>query len=120
MSFELPRQHHETAEEKKLVVLKYLNDGCWLADTVERNRSESQPLEKHDHPAFFSERSAWFAFPKPQILNELIEEGLIEVHISPWVDGDVRNPNYNLRHFRITDRGKACLDSDEALRTKSR
>lgn len=108
MGFPAP-EHDESDEEKKLEVLQYLGNDCWLADTVHKESTDTTTVNEYDHPAFFSENSAWFDYPEASLLNEMISDGLIGVHISPWTDGGRENPHYNLRHFRLTDKGRQYL-----------
>lgn len=60
--FHAPEQH-PTDEEKKLEVLKYLSDGCWLADTISKVATDTTTVHEHDHTAFFTEGNAWFDYP---------------------------------------------------------
>ena len=100
-------EHHQTDDEKKLEILKYLNDGCWLADTLHKETVDTQVAHEHDHVAFFVENNPFFDFPDAKQINEMVRDGLLSVHISPWVDGGIENRHYNLRHFRMTDGGRA-------------
>jgi hypothetical protein len=100
-------EHHQTDDEKKLEILKYLNDGCWLADTLHKETVDTQVAHEHDHVAFFVENNPYFDYPDAKLINEMVRDGLLSVHISPWVDGGIENRHYNLRHFRMTDGGRA-------------
>jgi hypothetical protein len=100
-------KHDQTDDEKKLEILKYLNDGCWLADTLHKETVDTQVAHEHDHVAFFVENNPYFDYPDAKLINEMVGDGLLSVHISPWVDGGIENRHYNLRHFRMTDGGRA-------------
>jgi hypothetical protein len=104
-SFSAP-EHYPTDEEKKLEILKYLTDGCWLADTIHKEESNKQIAREHDHVAFFVENNPYFDYPDAKLINEMVRDGLLSVHISPWVDGGIENRHYNLRHFRLTNLGR--------------
>jgi hypothetical protein len=96
-------------EEKRLEILGYLNDGCWLADVVHKDSVDTGTVHEHDHAAFFAEDNPYFDYPEARLLNEMIKTGLLSVHISPWRDGGLENPHYNLRHFRLTDEGRRYI-----------
>lgn len=100
-------EHFTTDEEMKLEILRYLNNGCWLADTLHKETAETITVRENDGVAFFVEKNPFFDFPDADIINEMVRDGLLSVHISPWIDGEVENPRYNLRHFRMTERGRA-------------
>ena len=99
-------EHHQTDEEKKIEVLKYLIDGCWLADTLHKETVDTSVAHEHDHVAFFVENNPYFDYPDAEIINQMVRDGFLAAHISPWVDGGIENRYYNLRHFRITDLGR--------------
>jgi hypothetical protein len=107
MTYHFPApEHYPTDEEKKLEILKYLSDGCWLADTIHKEESNRQIAHEHDHVAFFIENNPFFDYPEAAIINELVTDGLLSVHVEPWVSGGMANPHYNLRYFRLTDLGR--------------
>ena len=106
--FPVPEQY-PTDEENKLEVVKYLGDGCWLADVIHKESTDTQTVHEHDHPAFFAEENPYFDYPDAELLNEMIKAGLISVHMSAWRDGGMENPHYNLRHLRLTDKGREYL-----------
>ncbi|SRR6266498_289815 len=108
MGFPAP-EHYQTDEEKKLEVLKYLHDGCWLADTLHKEIPDTHTVHEGDHPAFFVERNPYYYYPDFGLLNQMVRDGLLSIHVSAWTDGERENPHYNLRHFRITDEGQKCL-----------
>lgn len=99
-------EHHPTDEEKKLEILKYLSNGCWLADTLHKETADTLIAHEHDHVAFFVEKNPYFDYPDAEIINEMVRDGLLSVHISAWVDGGIENRHYNLRHFRMTEHGR--------------
>ncbi len=99
-----------TDEENRLDVLKYLSHGCWLADIVRKDATDIETVRAHDHPAFFTENNPWFDYPEVDLLNEMLRDGLVSVHVSPWTDGGAENPHYNLRHFRLTDDGRRYFE----------
>jgi hypothetical protein len=101
------REHFMTDEEMKLEILRYLNNGCWLADTLHKETTDRITAHENDGVAFFVEKNPYFDFPDADIINEMVRDRLLSVHISPWIDGDTENPRYNLRHFRMTERGRA-------------
>lgn len=112
MSYRFPAPvHHPTDEEKKLEVLKYLSRGCWLADTISKDATDTVIVQEHDHPAFFTEGNPWFDYPDANLLNEMVRDELLSVHISSWSDGHRENPHYNLRHFRLTEKGRAYYEA---------
>lgn len=86
-------------------VLKYLSESCMLADMVYKDRSDIHTVLKSDHPAFFSNTAAYFDYPKPEFLNELIKDGLIFAETSPWSNRVRVHPYLVLRHFYLTDKG---------------
>ena len=104
-SFSAP-EHYPTDEEKKLEILKYLGDGCWLADTIHKEESSREIAYEHDHVAFFVEDNPYFDYPDATIINEMVKDGLLSVHIEPWLSGGIENRNYNLRYFKLTDLGR--------------
>jgi len=111
MSYTLPAPgRHPPDEEKKLEVLRYLSRGCWLADVVRKDATNTETVTEHDHPAFFTENNPWFDFPDAGLLNEMVRDGLLSVHVSPWGDGIMENRHYNMRHFRLTDEGRRYFD----------
>jgi hypothetical protein len=93
-------------KRKKLEILKYLIGGCWLADTIHKDETDTHVAHEHDHVAFFVENNPYFDYPDAKLINEMVTDGLLSVHISPWVDGGIENRHYNLRHFRLTERGQ--------------
>jgi hypothetical protein len=99
-----------TNVESRLEVFQYLNDGCWLADVVHKETQDTNTVQEFDSPAFFVEDNPYFDYPEPRLLNQMIKDGFLSVHVSPWVDGGRENPHYNLRHFRLTEKGKAMMD----------
>jgi hypothetical protein len=93
MSYTFPEpEYYPTDEENKLEVLKYPGKGCWLADVVHKESSDTMTVHEHDHPAFFAEKSSYFDYPDAKVLNEMIKDGLLSVHISAWrtVPGRIR------------------------------
>lgn len=104
-SFSAP-EHYPTDEEKKLEILRYLDDGCWLADTIHKEESSRPTAHEHDHVAFFIENNPYFDYPDANIINNMVEDGLLSVHVEPWVSSGNENPNYNLRYFRLTKLGR--------------
>src|SRR5713101_3129604 len=110
MSYNFPApEHYPSVEESKLEVLKTLSDGCWLADTVHKESPDTQTVQENQHPAFFAKANPYFDHPDPELLNEMIRDGLLSVEISAWETAGRENPNYNLRHFRLTDQGQNYL-----------
>jgi hypothetical protein len=99
----------QSDEEKKLEILGYLSRGCWLADVVCKDSTDTQTVHEHDHPAFFVEDNPYFDYPDAMLLNEMISDDLLSVHISSWRDGSTENQHYNLRYFRLTDEGRRYL-----------
>lgn len=99
-------EHYPTDEEKKLEILKYLSEGCWLADTIHKEESNRQIAHEHDHVAFFIEDNPYFDYPDADIINEMVRDGLLSIHVEPWFSGGIENRNYNLRYFRLTDAGR--------------
>lgn len=88
MTYHFPApEYYPTDEEKKLEILKYLSDGCWLAYTIHKEESNRQIAHEHDHVAFFIENNPYFDYPEAAIINELVTDGLLSVHIEPWVGG---------------------------------
>lgn len=108
--FEAP-EHYPTDEEKKLEILKYLSNGYWLADTIHIEESKRQIVYEHDHVAFFVEKNPYFDYPDAGIINEMVRDGLLSVHVEPWVSGGAANPKYDLRYFRLTDLGRQYFAS---------
>ena len=99
-------EHYPTDKEKKLEILKYLTEGCWLADTIHKEESDRQIAYAHDHVAFFVEDNPYFDYPDTNIINEMVKNGLLSVHVESWVSGGIENRNYNLRYFRLTEAGR--------------
>lgn len=107
MSYEFPPpEYYATDEENRLEVLNYLSKGYQLADQLHKESPETLTVHENEHPGFFAEEYRPFDYPDAEILNEMIKEGLLSVHISPAAR---ENPYHNLRHFRLTDRGQNCL-----------
>jgi len=105
MPYDFPvPEYYPSVEESKLEVLKTLSDGCWLADTVHRESWDPQTVQENQHPAFFAEANPYFDHPDPDLLNEMIRDGLLSVEISAW-----ENPNYNRRNFRLTEKARDYL-----------
>jgi hypothetical protein len=101
-----PLDDEPTDEEKRLEVLRYLSRDCQLFDNIHKESTDPQTVHEHDHPGFQGEDNIPFDYPEADVLNGLIKEGLLRVQISPWKDGERENPHYNLRHFRLTDKGR--------------
>jgi hypothetical protein len=108
-------EHQSSDEEKKLEVLRYLSHGCWLADVVRKDATNFEIITEYDHPAFFTENNPWFDYPEVDLLNEMVRDGLLSVHVSPWGDGNMESPHYNMRYFRLTGEGRRSFEehSDE-------
>lgn len=86
MTYHFPApEHYPTDEEKRHEILKYLSDGCWLADSIHKEESNRQIVYEHDHVAFFVEKNPYFDYPDAEIINELVREGLLAVHVEPWI-----------------------------------
>jgi len=110
MSYDFPGpEYYPSVEESKLEVLKTLSDGCWLADTVHRESWDPQTVQENQHPAFFAEANPYFDHPDPDLLNEMIRDGLLSVEISAWETAGRENANYNRRHFRLTEKARDYL-----------
>jgi hypothetical protein len=105
--------NEQSDEEKKLEILEYLNRGCWLADVIRKDSMDTQTVHEHDYPAFFVEDNPYFDYPDAALLNEMINDDLLSVHISSWRDGFIENPHYNLRHFRLTAKGRRLIVEQE-------
>ena len=117
MSYDFPApEHYPSVEESKLEVIKTLSDGCWLADTVHKESPDTQTVHENQRPAFFAEANPYFDHPDPELLNEMIRGELLSVHILAWMDGGRENPHYNLRHFRLTDKGQDYLAEHDLKR----
>jgi hypothetical protein len=83
MSYNFPApEYYPSVEESKLEVLKTLSDGCWLADTVHKESPDTQTVLENQHPAFFAKANPYFDHPDPELLNEMIRDGLLSVEIS--------------------------------------
>ena len=106
-------EHYPTDKEKKVELLKYLSDGCWLADTIHKEESNRHMAHEHDHVAFFVESNPYFDYPDANIINEMVKDGLLSVHVEPWMSGGIENPNYYLRSFRITDVGRGYYERQQ-------
>ena len=101
-----PPEYYATDEENRLEVLDYLSKGYWLADPIHKESQETQTVHENEHPGFFAEEYRPFDYPNAELLNEMIKEGLLSVHISP---GPRENPYHNRRNFCLTDQGQNYL-----------
>lgn len=104
MDFVIQMSQQPSFEQKRMEVLKYLSAGCWIADLLHKESLEDLNVvlpHPKQHPAFFGKNNPYFYYPDPKVLNSLIEDELLSVHLSTWEN----NEKYNLRNFRITNIG---------------
>ncbi len=97
--FPLP-DYEETDEERILRVLEHLRQGGHIADLIRKDIVDPKIVQKRDFPEFL----------EAALLNGMIENGLLLVHISPKYDGNIKNPHHNQREFLITDEGCQYYD----------
>ena len=99
-----------SVEEQRSTALRYLHEGHKLVDVIEKSRENPTLVLRNDHPAFFARDNPYFDYVKPEILNQMVSEGLIAVATAPWDIIYRDHPDYDVRRFTLTDSGRQYLE----------
>jgi hypothetical protein len=108
MLYSLPTPQPDTplSYEQELPMLLRLAKKSDLKDTVSQNDPGGQHVVLPEHqPIFENERKGLSAYPEPGHVNQLVIDGLVSVHLSPWALNDLIGVRRNSRRFKITDKG---------------
>ena len=102
MSYEYPPpEYFPTDEEKRLEVLGPLSQGCLLTDVIDRKSRDQRSVHERDYAGLSRQSEHPFDYPDARILNEMINEDILSVHISPYPE----NQYVNQRNFTLTEKG---------------